>query len=381
MKSSLKAFILLIVSYNSLFSQTTWLSRSISPVANYYSIQEDFYNNTDSVDTSEGGGYNAFKRFENFWNTRMKNDSQSLKTGNFNDAINAMRAYSLNPICSSSNSSFPTWTHAGPFKSENNAGMVSCVYVDKFNSANVIIGTPCSGVWKSSDGGGSWTCITESKRISSMGVQSMIVDPSDLNKIIIATGIDFATKTYGSGVLKTTDGGMTWSELSIFNAPNFDLCLKLVSEPNQINTIYALGKSKVYKSTDFGANWSQLSLTNIPNYSNTSSSLIDLEVDPYNNQLIYISTSDLNFGNGGAKFFMSSDGGANFIDKTSGFTMSGNVIDNGDFTLGLSCNSAPNNTFWRSLNCISYFWMESKDFIWWRKSSWAYSFFYDKKHV
>ena len=77
-----------------------------------------------------------------------------------------------------------------------------------------------------------------------------------------AIAIDPATTTtlyaarLQSGLMKSIDGGTTWSSIGVASLPSFPTFSALVVNPLSPTTIYAGEKSKgVFKSTDGGATW------------------------------------------------------------------------------------------------------------------------------
>src|SRR5580700_2706367 len=127
-----------------------------------------------------------------------------------------------------------------------------------------------NGIYKSSDGGKSWTHLglTDTKQIG-----AIVVDPQDANVAYVAA----LGHPYGPnperGVFKTTDGGKTWNKV-LYKNPDTG-AISLAMEPGNPNVIYAAlwetrrppwnvyppsngPGSGLFKSTDAGATWTQL---------------------------------------------------------------------------------------------------------------------------
>ena len=126
------------------------------------------------------------------------------------------------------------------------------------------------GVYKSVDGGKSWTHagLAETKQIG-----AIVVDPHDAGVAYVAA----LGRPYGPnperGVFKTTDGGKTWAKV-LYKGPDVG-AISLAMAPDDPNVVYAAlwqtrrppwnvyppsngPGSGLYKTTDGGATWTQL---------------------------------------------------------------------------------------------------------------------------
>lgn len=92
------------------------------------------------------------------------------------------------------------------------SGRVTAIAVDSTNPQRVFIGGAVGGVWGTSDGGTTWTPLTDSEVSLSMG--SIAIDPTNTQTIYAGTGEqDYLNSYYGAGILKSTDGGSSWTQL------------------------------------------------------------------------------------------------------------------------------------------------------------------------
>jgi len=112
------------------------------------------------------------------------------------------------------------WTLIGPQPSSTPfafnpvSGRVTALAVDPTNANTVYLGGAEGGVWKTTDGGTTWTPLTDNQ--SSLAVGSIAIDPENHQTLYVGTGEeDFALNNYaGAGILKSTDGGSTWTQLA-----------------------------------------------------------------------------------------------------------------------------------------------------------------------
>ena len=110
------------------------------------------------------------------------------------------------------------WTMIGPQPEKNgwwgpNSGRVAAVAVDPTNRNIVYAGAAQGGVWKTTDGGVTWTPLTDTQ--ASLAIGSLAIDPQNHLTIYAGTGEEnnSGDSYYGVGILKSTDGGLTWTQI------------------------------------------------------------------------------------------------------------------------------------------------------------------------
>lgn len=104
------------------------------------------------------------------------------------------------------------WTMIGPEPENNvwwgpNSGRVAAVAVDPTNTNIVYAGAAQGGVWKTTDGGVTWTPLTDQQ--ASLATGSLAIDPQNHLTLYVGTGEEnnSGDSYYGAGILKSTDGG------------------------------------------------------------------------------------------------------------------------------------------------------------------------------
>lgn len=144
--------------------------------------------------------------------------------------------------------------------------MVFAIAIDPRNSNVVYVGSPSGGVWKTTDGGDHFKPLTDTQ--PSMSIGAIVLDPKNPDTVYASTGQVFQ----GNGILKSTDGGETWTNIvgpfSPFDAngqPNpgtYIYSLAINSANSQILLAGLLrfpeSTSGVFRSTDGGATWTQV---------------------------------------------------------------------------------------------------------------------------
>ncbi len=117
------------------------------------------------------------------------------------------------------------WQPVGPFTHTNTGswssgqGRVNVVYVDPSNANTIYVGAPAGGIWKSTNAGVNWSPLSDN--LPQIGVSGIVVAHNNSNVIYIATGDRDATDTYSVGILKSTDGGVTWNTTGLSFANTF----------------------------------------------------------------------------------------------------------------------------------------------------------------
>lgn len=257
----------------------------------------------------KGSGYKPFKRWEAFWENHIKADG-TIPTGkeiwNTHLALQSKKGQQKD-LANQSN-----WQAIGPFShSETGSwspgqGRVNVIVKDPNNSGTYYVGAPAGGFWKSTNGGSTW--ITTTDELPQIGVSGIAVDPNNSDIIYIATGDDDAGDSDSVGVMKSTDGGMTWNNtgLNPGNSPDSMNDIYVSNSNSQVITVAT--NNGVYKSANGGNNWSVASGTSGKN-------MRDLKIKP--------NTPSVAYSVSASRFYRSTDGGDNFSQVTSGLPTTG----------------------------------------------------------
>ncbi len=184
-------------------------------------------------------------------------------------------------------------------------GGVTGVMFNPQNPAIAYVGSWGAGVFKSQDGGLTWTAA--SAGLFNLQIQSLAIDP--LNPDTLYAG------TYHYGVYKTTDGGANW--FAAGQGLNFEaIVYALAIDPTNPQVIYAGTRSPgttppwgggVFKSTDGGQTWINHT------YNLGEEWVYGLAIDPRNTQIIYAATHS-------AGMYKTTNGGHDWKAINSGIT-------------------------------------------------------------
>jgi len=142
---------------------------------------------------------------------------------------------------------------------------------------------------------------------------TIAVNPSNPNIILIGSSV-FA----GPGVFKSTDGGVSWTakntgiQLLGLPAQNLPAITKIVISPSNPNVVYFSaatspgGAGFIYKSLDGGESWQKVNgPQNYLGLYQIQNSVLDLDVNPLNPSIVYAGVS-------AQGIMKSTDGGANW---------------------------------------------------------------------
>jgi hypothetical protein len=149
-----------------------------------------------------------------------------------------------------------SWQPLGP---GNAGGRTRALVIRPDDPNTMYAGTVGGGVWKTTDGGQSWTPLTD--LLPSISISSLAMDPTAPDTLYAGTGELYTSANRGdsirgAGVFKTTDGGATWTQEMVSANNNFYYYVtKVIISPNDHNRIYAATWGGIELSTDGGATW------------------------------------------------------------------------------------------------------------------------------
>jgi photosystem II stability/assembly factor-like uncharacterized protein len=151
-------------------------------------------------------------------------------------------------------------------------------------------------VFKSTDGGTNWTAVNSGP---TNAVQALAIDPS--------TPATLYAGTWADGVFKSTNGGTNWAAVNSGLTDTYVFALAI--DPSAPATLYA-GGARVFKSTNGGTSWTAV------NSGLTDLSVYALAIDPSSPATLYA-------GTGGGSVFKSTNGGTRWSGvKSAGPTSS-----------------------------------------------------------
>lgn len=169
------------------------------------------------------------------------------------------------------------------------------------------------GVWKTSDGGNSYTCLTDDLPI--VGCSGIVVDYNNPSTLYMLSGNgDSGGLISGMGyrhsclgVYKSTNGGANWSLTGPLFTPGSYLGYQLVQNPTDPQTLLAATNDGIYRTTNGGTSWIRTT---------AKGTFHDVKYKPGSGTIAYC----IGIVSGTMNFYYSTNGGLNWLpakfDKT-----------------------------------------------------------------
>jgi len=135
-------------------------------------------------------------------------------------------------------------------------GRVGALAYHPTDPNTIFLGGAQGGLWRSTDKGQNWTPLTDSWPM--LHVSSIAIEPFNASVIYVGTGDYQGFSGTAMGIMKTTDGGTTWTRLgaSVFNNSPVSAIVINPDNPQMLVASCGLnGGGRVYRSTDGGLTW------------------------------------------------------------------------------------------------------------------------------
>src|SRR5271165_877070 len=205
------------------------------------------------------------------------------------------------------------WRQIGPFR----GGRVLAVAGVPGDPNTYYFGAVAGGIFKSTNGGLSWTPMFDHQSISSIG--AIAVAASDPNFIYAGSGEAClrGNISYGDGVYKSNDAGKTWTNVGLKDSRHIG---RVIIDPRNPDVVLvaALGHAwgpnterGVFRTADGGKTWQKVL------YKDENTGAIDVAFDPKNPNVLFAalwqarrSPWNLADGGPGSGLFRSNDAGA-----------------------------------------------------------------------
>ncbi len=300
---------------------------------------------------------------QRYWRTRGRDAVQPEESASGSEPpTSILSGAAYEDAIAGGSTSTGQWLFIGPRPtndSVNSSGRTTAIVVDPNDATGntAYIGGAQGGVWKTTDGGTNWTPLTDSQ--PSLAIGSMAIDGStNPSTVYVGTGEQgFAFDSYyGAGVLKSSDGGTTWTQLGAdkFAGPiagcgsSGTICggafiggLSVKPGGGNPATILAAvsistafsNQPGIYRSTDGGTTWTNVQLAN----TNLGATAVQ-----------YATANIAYAGLDGLGVYKSTDGGATWNPR-NGTGPSNTITPAGRVELSVALSDATGNTVYASV--------------------------------
>lgn len=210
------------------------------------------------------------------------------------------------------------WRAIGP---HNIGGRTNALAINPLNPNTIYLGSASGGLWRTTTAGigaDAWEQVMTGFPV--LGVNAIAINPLDTNILYIGTGevygyqrsiggtvIRTTRGSYGIGILKTTNSGLSWTKSLdwSYNQQRGVQALKL--NPLNPHTIYAATTEGILKSQDAGTTWT-----------NVLPVLMGIDIVIHLTDTNRVMVSCGNLGSTGTGLYRTTDGGSSWTQLSGG---------------------------------------------------------------
>ncbi|WP_276131811.1 T9SS type A sorting domain-containing protein [Polluticoccus soli] len=196
------------------------------------------------------------------------------------------------------------WQFQGPTSSDGGyrgIGRINNIEFHPTLAGTYWVCTAGGGLWQTTNDGVSWTCLTD--KLPVLGTSDLEVNPLNPNTMYLCTGDRDASDSYSIGVLKSTDGGVTWNATGLtWSTSQTRLTNSLVLNKIDTNSLTLATSNGIYKSYNGGTTWAQVQTGNFK----------QVLQHPTDTTILYAA----NTGSNSANIYRSKNGGATWATVT-----------------------------------------------------------------
>ena len=190
--------------------------------------------------------------------------------------------------------------------------------------ATIYVGAASGGVWKSTDHGTSFKPVFD-QNIQSIG--AVAIDKSKPDTVWVGTGESWVRNSVsvGDGVYKTTDGGGSWTNMGLADSEHIS---RIAIDPKKSDTVFVCATGHlwnaneergVFRTNDGGKSWKKVL------YVDANSGCADISMDPGEPQILYAAMWQFRrqpdfftSGGPGSGLYRSTDGGETWTKLKNG---------------------------------------------------------------
>lgn len=281
----------------SISAYTQEWKKNLPPNPDFFDVKKAFYDYWNAKPSKpiaqdfkklRDGELQQFQRWENFMKFRARGK------GKINSSV-LWEEWEKNKFQKKSQpqkTAIANWALLGPTEIPAQGGGMGRLNTIEFHPTNADIfwvGSASGGLWKTINGGISWSTTTD--LLPAIGISDIAIDLQNPDNMFIATGdgygyesgTDFWGGTYTAGVLKSTDGGITWNSTGLTYSQNQGRIIqRLIISPSNPQMLLAASRDGLWRTDDGGNNWTKVSTVHF----------YDLEFNVGDDNIIYASSGN-----------------------------------------------------------------------------------------
>ena len=214
------------------------------------------------------------------------------------------------------------WRSIGP---ANMAGRITDLAVSARDPRVFWVAYAAGGIWRTRNGGTTFTPQFDKEAVISLG--ALAVAPSNPDVLYAGTGEEDSRNSIspGGGLYKSTDGGASWTLMGLEATQHIGRIVVHPTNPD-VAWVAALGAAwnanpdrGLYKTIDGGKSWTRLK------FISDKAGFVDVAMDPVNPDVLWAASWErvrgpyfLTSGGPGSALWKSADGGATWTEVTGG---------------------------------------------------------------
>ncbi|MBZ0269917.1 T9SS type A sorting domain-containing protein [bacterium] len=207
---------------------------------------EAYYQANPTLQTTPGSGWKPYNRTKWYREQRKIGDRYATAGDLWNAWEAKEQILRERGMLRSGN----TWFSVGP---ANYSGRILDLEFDPTNTDILYVGSASGGLWKSTDHGLSYTPMTD--ELPSIAIGAVCVLPWDTSIVLVGTGEGANGDVDGVGILKSTDGGVTWNTTDFTRTIVQGHGFHVMEVNPTTQTILAGASDGLWRSTDQGDTW------------------------------------------------------------------------------------------------------------------------------
>lgn len=275
---------------------------------NFYDIQREANEYFSKAGKGRGTGYKHYKR----WEYRVESKvypSGDLSLVNTDQASQSYAKWKERyGVRRSQGGNFTefgktSWVPASGWNPGN--GRLNHVALHPTDTSRIFVCAAGGGLWRTSDWGTSWECVTDAHEIDATSV--VVFDSGNEDILYLGTGDRHGDDGLSKGLYVSEDGGDTWSLTALDANQTSALIYDLLVHPTESGHIYVATSNGVFESTDYGDSFEQIQTLVVR----------DMEFNTSDPSTMYFIS--------GRRFYRSFDGGATITETTSGLPTYSNI--------------------------------------------------------